>query len=1030
MLVAKPERLRVRVRKVAVAAVGLLATFSIFALAGDYFRERYSIYRATVFVHRSFLQFRTTRGQVTGVPYGPYSPDSQISTDLARAQLILFKLHRTFETNRLQGLVDIESRNWHSAVRRLSALALEKPRDAAVLNNLGVVYMQMAEEDPRYLLQALDHFEAARKSNPSSPEARFNLILICQRLHLSDLENAELAAYLKLDKRTASQAEITAVRTSQKERIVAQLQNALDHQEYEAAEKVVRSDGEVCRRIAMEYAMYPTEASAWENVAHFIGQTLRSIYGDDTVFMLLQPLATGDRTRVIWSRQAVIRGADLYLRGKLQESLNAYDDASSYLSKVDSVVDHLWLNLNRVDTEIRMGQLQTASQQLGEILNRSSELKLRWIRAMALSRYGATVLSNSGYREMLEALEEAIHIFKEIDAAHESVRALYYLAMLHNVASDSDNALKLALACLELADTGDHIRLASLHILISSILYRNGSLTRSVQFGTESVVEAEKTSNPVLVASAAAQVAWSYENNQEHAVADDYLRRAERATALLPADSLDSTKAELELNILRGQIGLKRGFFAQAEEVLNRNVEICAGLRHRPDITLPLPQSLMLLGQVYARTRRIGEAEAALAKAVEVVENDSVFIQAQGLRSSFDAARRELYDAAIALEYERNSTDAAWSYVQRYRAKLFLEFLAQFNPVIERINTGVIDRNRVQSLIPPDLQVIEYVELEDCLLIWLVRNDTFTTRTVPIPRTSLEQKIHGFLTAVRNDKPIDREGAELYNILIEPIHSLLDDRALAIIPDGGLHGLPFAALQGPDRSGKLHFLIQQYPILVSPTLTHLLGVNGSMTPRRDYIVSFGAQSDDVSGKLEIAALQGFYRKIKTYLGDKVTKPTFLDAMQQAPVFHYAGHSAHDAADPLQSSILLDGNRSGPNSVTAVDIAERRLLHNAVVVLSSCDSSVGNSRDGVGMRGLTSAFLIGGAGSVVGSLWPVEAKSTSELMVRFHEAFASNREPVAQALQRAQLAFLRAFPGRSHPYYWSGFVVTGNVSALR
>jgi CHAT domain-containing protein len=101
--------------------------------------------------------------------------------------------------------------------------------------------------------------------------------------------------------------------------------------------------------------------------------------------------------------------------------------------------------------------------------------------------------------------------------------------------------------------------------------------------------------------------------------------------------------------------------------------------------------------------------------------------------------------------------------------------------------------------------------------------------------------------------------------------------------------------------------------------------------------------------------------------------------------------------------------------------------NSVVVLASCDSSVGNSRDGVGMRGLTSAFLISGAGSVVGSLWLVESKSTSQLVLSFHKHFTQNKLPVAEALRKAQLEFIDE---GSHPYYWSGFVVTGNISALR
>jgi CHAT domain-containing protein len=174
------------------------------------------------------------------------------------------------------------------------------------------------------------------------------------------------------------------------------------------------------------------------------------------------------------------------------------------------------------------------------------------------------------------------------------------------------------------------------------------------------------------------------------------------------------------------------------------------------------------------------------------------------------------------------------------------------------------------------------------------------------------------------------------------------------------------------------------------------------------------------------ALKTYYRDIKTFNKEGALKPAFLSAMGDASIFHFAGHS-QDAADPLRSSILLDGDQEGPNSVTAVDISRQKIPENSVVILASCDSSVGNSRDGIGMRGLTSAFLISGAGSVVGSLWPVEAGSTSQLVLDFHKNFATNHQSVATSLRNAQLAFIK---NRKHPYYWSGFVVTGNTTAFR
>jgi len=297
---------------------------------------------------------------------------------------------------------------------------------------------------------------------------------------------------------------------------------------------------------------------------------------------------------------------------------------------------------------------------------------------------------------------------------------------------------------------------------------------------------------------------------------------------------------------------------------------------------------------------------------------------------------------------------------------------------------------------------------------------------VAVSQADLEAKVQAVLQKLRIGEDVDALLTDLGKLLVEPVADLLDpDRTIAIIPDRALHGLPFGALKRPTNK----YLIQDFPVLVSPSLTHLLATNAER-PRRDAIVEFGSQNGDSWELKELSALAGIYPKSTTFAGQEVDKSNFLAAMSKASVFHYAGHSATDAADPLRSSILLDGSRSGPNSVTAVDIAGRRLDKNAVVILSSCDSSVGNSRDGVGVRGLTSAFLIGGAGSVVGSLWPVEASSTADLMIRFHRAFANSQMAVAKALRQAQLTFLESFPERSHPYYWAGFVVTGNFSALR
>ena len=544
-------------------------------------------------------------------------------------------------------------------------------------------------------------------------------------------------------------------------------------------------------------------------------------------------------------------------------------------------------------------------------------------------------------------------------------------------------------------------------------------------FAKESVEQSQGGSSVAAVTSTATSLARLYESMAQHNLADHYLGIAEDAFQKIP-EGYDRSKSELLLGLVEARSRIDQKQYSAAESLLQRNLQI---YYQQPfPATELLAQTLMLCAQLYSETGRVAEAAEKFNRAIEVVENDGQYLKSEGLRVKFDDSRRELYDSAIEFEFNNGALAAAWTYLQEYRAKVFLEFLAAFNPNIEQRGAKPSPAS-VQRRIPKDTQVIEYALLKDRLLIWIMSDTLFTVRSVPIKRADLETQVETVLKRLRAEADADELLVELGRSLIEPVGMLLNpNKTIVIIPDRALHGLPFGALRRP---GKNEYLIQEFPIVVSPSLTHFLAADERIaeTPR-DTIVGFGSQNGGSAELKELNALSTIYGTPKLYAGEQVNKPTFLNAMSKAAIFHYAGHSATDAVDPLRSSILLDGNRYGPNSVTAVDISRQRLARNAVVILSSCNSSIGNSRDGIGVRGLTSAFLIGGAGAVVGSLWPVEATSTADLMIRFHRAFAREHMPVAQALREAQLAVLQSSPQRAHPYYWSGFVVTGNFSALR
>ncbi len=114
-------------------------------------------------------------------------------------------------------------------------------------------------------------------------------------------------------------------------------------------------------------------------------------------------------------------------------------------------------------------------------------------------------------------------------------------------------------------------------------------------------------------------------------------------------------------------------------------------------------------------------------------------------------------------------------------------------------------------------------------------------------------------------------------------------------------------------------------------------------------------------------------------------------------------------------------------VTAEKILGLRLRGTDLVVLSACETGLGDVKSGEGVFGLRRAFTQAGAKSLVMSMWTVPDRETQELMVRFYENMLSGTLNRAQALRQAALAqmtIIKARYGDAHPFYWGAFVFLG------
>src|SRR5437763_1484979 len=98
-----------------------------------------------------------------------------------------------------------------------------------------------------------------------------------------------------------------------------------------------------------------------------------------------------------------------------------------------------------------------------------------------------------------------------------------------------------------------------------------------------------------------------------------------------------------------------------------------------------------------------------------------------------------------------------------------------------------------------------------------------------------------------------------------------------------------------------------------------------------------------------------------------------------------------------------------------------LMATDLVVLSACETGLGEERTGEGVFGMRRAFVVAGAGTLIMSLWNIPDEATKILMETFYEQLQREEgESPADALRAAQLA-LRTSPQYRHPVYWGTFI---------
>jgi CHAT domain-containing protein/tetratricopeptide (TPR) repeat protein len=271
---------------------------------------------------------------------------------------------------------------------------------------------------------------------------------------------------------------------------------------------------------------------------------------------------------------------------------------------------------------------------------------------------------------------------------------------------------------------------------------------------------------------------------------------------------------------------------------------------------------------------------------------------------------------------------------------------------------------------------------------------------------------------------------------------LPDSGSLLVLPHGPLNLIPFAAL---PVDGDAEPLGSRYALRYSPSLATLTAVEQQPArsseqlranalvvgnPRMPAVRTYTGEAIALAS-LTGAEIEG--RRVAEQMGaplltgDAATEATVKGWLPSATLVHLAthGYAYSSEARARDSFIALAPTTEEDGMLTVGEVLDDLpALSAELVVLSACQTGLGDLKQAEGTVGLQRAFLAKGARSVLVSLWSVSDEATTQLMKSFYTHWVGGASK-AEALRRAQ-GEVRGEPGSRfhHPRFWAAFQLVG------
>lgn len=430
--------------------------------------------------------------------------------------------------------------------------------------------------------------------------------------------------------------------------------------------------------------------------------------------------------------------------------------------------------------------------------------------------------------------------------------------------------------------------------------------------------------------------------------------------------------------------------------------------------------------------------------------------------------RQSVGDTAILIQrnMQRVKTDSV-GLMKAYISEHYPEYI-QWKDSLN--STSIVS---IQSLLEPDQTLLDFSCTDTLLFIFIIKRNQYKLIVIPVFESldELTQRFNRAIYAYHLKTHTNEENyatllndythtaVQLYNILLAPISAELTEE-LIIIPDAKFGDLAFDALLLSNPSNNFNF--SSFPFLVKKHNIHynfsaslmekMQGIKyifnsdhrmlamapfyerepGSLKKRLNHpdAIRFGITELPYSGP-EVNAIKKIYQSSsKILLGDKASRSSFLELAPKYQILHLATHGKANFEDGGMSFVAFKSTSTDRafDLITGVDFQSTR-LNADLVVLSACETAVGEYHVGNGTISIASAIAASGVKSIVASLFKVNDKSTMQLMRNFYTELNLGKSK-SKALRQSKIKYLNsASPANKHPFYWASFNLYGDFKEI-